>query len=89
MDILKELLTNVLAIFAGIVILVVALLAGVLTYKFWDKYYYSMISRRERYRTSDWDLGIGKITKILAALIVIVGFILYMGYMLIKEYILS
>lgn len=89
MEILKEILTNVLAIFAGMVVLAVALLAGVLTYKFWDKFYYSMISRSERYRTSDWDLGIGKITKILASLIVVVGFILYMGYMLIKEYILS
>lgn len=89
MEILKEILTNVLAIFAGIVVLAVALLAGFLTYKFWDKFYYARISRRDRYRTSDWDLGIGKIVKILASIIVVVGFILVMGYGLIMDYILN
>ncbi|MFJ1365647.1 hypothetical protein ACILPE_04365 [Capnocytophaga canimorsus] len=89
MEILKEILTNVLAIFAGIVVLIVALLAGFLTYKFWDKYYYAMISRSQRYRTSDWDLGIGKIIKILSAIIIVVGFILAIGYGLIMDYILN
>lgn len=89
MNFLKPIISNPLALGAFVLVLFIAYKVMILLWRYMNRNYHTMVSRRERYATSEWDLRIKKLTKTLALIIVVVGLILLIGYGLIIDYIVN
>lgn len=89
MDFLKPIISNPLALLVAILVLFIAYKVMIFLWRFMNRNFDTMVSRREQYVTSQWDFRIKKLTKTLALIIVVVGFILILGYGLIVDYILN